>query len=269
MASHSRNTDVQFDFFGLPRELRDMIYDGIWNEQDTILEPYHNIRGDFRRRTADNWRARFKQGLPPCLWASKQFLEEAMALFFKRAHWNVWPVRSHGLYRPEPSATILSLSKARSISIGRMPIWARQHREFIDVYFDPVDEKWLHKLGENLSAENALQYLALGIGTPCLREPKKPIDRVVVDLAPVQSVLASCPNLDAFKVEIFGFVENWRARECLDAELLQGLKELVAEEMGDQVHETSQRKENLLSRTRAWDLERHRWDETWKFEQEH
>lgn len=106
-----------FNFLGLPRELRDMVYNQPWKSKNRVaayhaptragILAYYNgtvldeidlttksaIRGSFEERDErENWRPNVAAGLPQWLLTSKQTLEEGLEHFRLEAHWNVWSV---------------------------------------------------------------------------------------------------------------------------------------------------------------------------------
>ncbi|KAF2033825.1 hypothetical protein EK21DRAFT_85980 [Setomelanomma holmii] len=272
-ASHRART---IKFFDLPLEIREPIYDAFWTVQNRvaayhrqakvgILAYYDGMHLDESDLTSDrhfdrasrpdyDWRPDPQHGLPACLRANKQFLSEAMEMFYQHAHWNVWPVLTHGRYVKKASLGIMAPEHARSMSICRMlfkkqlPMWTLRSRrsKYIEIYFEPVDAKWLDRLAECLGEFGNLHSLKVAIGCPCIDQPRTAGHIVEVNLEPIETILKVSTNVRKLEVEIFGFTQGDSMAEALDSEVLQELKKVVAAEMGQYVSETTEFVQNKV-----------------------
>ena len=142
-----------FDFFGLPAELRNMVYDQLWKCTNRvaayhpqsglgIIAYYNGIVFDdiisLSREIVDcghaiedsygdkilrgQWRPAHGVGLPIWLLTSKHILEEGISQFRLMAHWNIWPNSRYQTFDCLESIDdmLMSPKYAKSISLSRM-----------------------------------------------------------------------------------------------------------------------------------------------------
>jgi hypothetical protein len=101
----ANNTGPCFDFLGLPRELRNIVYDRLWRLRN-IVGAYHTstktgvlayydgtvlnesevtteyaMHGDYRKRESEKWRPNATVGLPMWLLTSKLIMHEGIEQF--------------------------------------------------------------------------------------------------------------------------------------------------------------------------------------------
>ena len=111
------------DFFGLPIELRDMVYDQLWRSKTRVTAHHKSTATgiwvgydvtvfdeselDLESATqgpywvwSRDWHSRYSVGLPMWLLTNKQFLDEGMQQFRLKAHFKLWfvaPCYAHNL----------------------------------------------------------------------------------------------------------------------------------------------------------------------------
>jgi hypothetical protein len=201
----ARRTELTFDFFALPRQLRDMVYHYLWESAPRvaayhyatnsgilahydgfILDEDHLDTWEKLQRTSRpdySWRPNQNDGLPSWLRSNKSILKEGMAQFTRYAHWNLWPVCSWFQYHGYATTrkTIMALDEARSISIWRMPLRVqvcprprpRPRPSTVSLCHSTVyagfcraDSLWIENLADFLRGDNKLGTLRLAFGYP-------------------------------------------------------------------------------------------------------
>lgn len=127
------------DFFVLPLELRNQVYDELWKLNNCVAA-YHKYTGsgilayydgmDLSMRRVEHtleihringiWCSSPGPDLPQWLLGNKQILREGMEQFRFKAVWNIWPVRSYEDVTPwkhKEDNMVMCPNYARSISL--------------------------------------------------------------------------------------------------------------------------------------------------------
>lgn len=194
--------DTSSLFFRLPLELRNRIYDALWQGDKTIAVVQHSSKIDIRPYFDDDdvlerddrfGRYRTYQEaqqhsslkhqqptapLPDWLLTSKLFFREAMARFDFESHWLLRLMSRAGPYMPLPTTTAMVPGLAKSLSLGE---WSFERSLSLDtprqrgiteitVRFGNSDINWLNNLAEYLDEHNQVQCISLGIVHPSFDE---------------------------------------------------------------------------------------------------
>jgi hypothetical protein len=191
-----------FNFFSLPNEVRNMVYDEAWKCTNRVAA-YHPRTGTgtgilayygsmaldksealtrpvlrMERDQLVRWRPGRHSGLPRWLLADKQMMREALAQFRLKAHWNIWPivtpVEIQRLSKTVPKGSIMSPAHARSLSIARMAFGELFCAEYahgklngvFHIALDKDDQDWLHYLVQNLGNAPQVRTLKVALGIP-------------------------------------------------------------------------------------------------------
>jgi hypothetical protein len=196
-----RRLQTHFDFFGLPLEIRNMVYDTLWKSKNRVAayhEPSHTgilayyngmVLDQTDLRTGEAicaeedrvWRPSRAAGLPKWLLINKQTVKEGMAQFHLKANWNIWslvPRYGNPLDEPPrtPEAPLMNPRHARSISLPRMliqneervfSIWFR-YDNIVEILLRQDDRVWLHSVIKNLGDAPHIRKLQISIGCPYL-----------------------------------------------------------------------------------------------------
>ena len=261
--------DMILEFFELPPELRNMVYDELWKmnnriaayhtqSQTGILAYYDGTvldESDLTTREAWSaaryqkplWRPGQHACLPIWLLTSKRFVDEAIDVFRKQAHWNLWPigsidVRNHRL--DPPDTMIMSPKFANSISFARLPFERPVHTfsiihrydGTIHVSFARDEKEWLQSLVNHVENAPQTQSLKIALAFPSIGFRRDEMQYHEVEFRvkvhfPYSQFIRVCTKLQTLEIELFHLDDF--AGEVLDIELLDQVRAQVKALLGN------------------------------------
>ncbi|KAH6629764.1 hypothetical protein C7974DRAFT_376563 [Boeremia exigua] len=242
--------DTSSLFFKSPLELRNQIYDFLWQtfemikvwqrSSKTYITAYLNddmkgIQEDFRQlcKEQPQWPS---SCLPRWLLTNKLILREGMARFSSNSHWILHSVRSvltmPGPFHPMSPATIMLPGLARSLDLGPFGYkhsFLERDDRFV-LHFGKRDRKWLKNLTRCLTEYNAVEHVSLTI--QYVHEPAEGYP-ATVDLQPLQNLLYALPRLLSISVSIATRTPCRFDRTWMDGITLTELERVVAAVIGE------------------------------------
>jgi len=220
------------DFFILPIELRNLVYDELWKLHNCvaayhkytasgILAYYNGIDLTLQKvihipevyRVNATWTSIAEAGLPKWLLGNKQMLREGIGQFRLKARWNIWPVcepENSTPWKREGNNMIMSPCYAESISlqpIGNVNRYARNIRGFVAEFSLPTTRQiWLSMLIPIFEDAERLRALKITINFSKFLVHLAVTEPVAFDI-PFPSLLAdlvnACKVLQMLEVKLY------------------------------------------------------------------
>jgi hypothetical protein len=252
LANH--RSQPAFEFFNLPRELRDLVYQHFWWNRYRIAAYYPQCKigmmayyNGTKYRDCEKFNRYAIQlylgtshgphfspchDIPVCLKASKQPLNEAMAHFHRYAHWNIWPISTYEKpYLSKRFEAIMSPQHVRSLSIEtcfRLELLSHSSPRYFEVKFQLGDRKWLDLFVKQFQPASALRFLNMKFTSPYPNLTSKPPHASEIGISPLLDVITPFRHVKKFEIVVDGNTVSAEAESLSDLELAQELRNIVA-----------------------------------------
>jgi hypothetical protein len=259
-----------FDFLGLPRELRNNVYNRVWQWYDRVatyhvptktgILAYYNgmilseselsTYSSLRRYTGEQrWHSNHRSGLPRWLLSNKQIMAEGMAQFRLEAHWNLLPAGYHSdvsKLGSVPDSMLMSPIYAVSMSLSRIISIVDTNLDLpgnrIRVHLERQNIRWLDMLVKHLGDTPTVRTPRIVQGFPYIafaRNAKEDGPSDVNVRFPYTSLIKACKRLLTLEVELFDFDQK-DVVDTLDTEFLEHYRsQFLAPIPGDVVENTT------------------------------